>query len=198
MVVLVAVLACSATTAFLVPSAPAASSTRLQSWQPNEDYNTFGGSSGRLTDFEREARDAGATDRKVTIRKPLGLVLEANDKGDVYVKEVVKGGNADAIGGVKKGDIISMCSATFGTAMWSTRGAGLDRVMRAIEVRAGSSVSLVVQSKSEQQNILSGLFKNQEKVREARVADAAKKRADLEAEIVAERKEAAKGWFGLF
>ena len=30
-------------------------------------------------------------DRTVTIRKPLGLILDADSKGDVFVKEVVKG-----------------------------------------------------------------------------------------------------------
>mmetsp|Transcript_19955 Transcript_19955/g.24180 ORF Transcript_19955/g.24180 Transcript_19955/m.24180 type:complete len:164 (+) Transcript_19955:29-520(+) len=119
------------------------------SWQPNEDYNTFG-KREVLTDFERSAREAGATDRKVTIRKPLGLVLDEKPGGDVYVKEIVKGGNADAVGGIKEGDIVAMCSATFGGDMWSTRGVGLSRVVRAIEVRSGNSVSLVVQSKAEQ------------------------------------------------
>ena len=75
------------------------------SWQPNTDFN--GESSGRLTDFERSARDAGVGDRKVTIRKPLGLVLDANAQGDVYVKEVVRGGNAEAIGGVNVGDTVA-------------------------------------------------------------------------------------------
>eukprot|EP00630_Chrysocystis_fragilis_P005893 CAMPEP_0197394426 /NCGR_PEP_ID=MMETSP1165-20131217/5213_1 /TAXON_ID=284809 /ORGANISM="Chrysocystis fragilis, Strain CCMP3189" /LENGTH=200 /DNA_ID=CAMNT_0042920131 /DNA_START=19 /DNA_END=621 /DNA_ORIENTATION=+ len=167
------------------------------SWQPNEDYNTFG-PTGRLTDFERSARDAGATDRKVTIRKPLGLVLDQNGAKDVYVKEVVPGGNAEAIGGISKGDIISMCSATFGNEMWSTRGAGLDRVIRAIEVRAGNSVSLVVQSKAEQKNFLSNLFSDQDGIRERRIQEAEQKRQVLEDEIKAERKEAAKKWFGLF
>ena len=34
--------------------------------------------------FERAARDAGAGERKVTIRKPLGLVLDARPGGDEY------------------------------------------------------------------------------------------------------------------
>ena len=166
------------------------------SWQPNTNFN--GESSSRLTDFERSAREASATDRTVTIPKPLGLVLDANSDGDVFVKEVVKGGNAYAVGGVKEGDIIAMSSATFGNQMWSTRGVGLQRVMRAIEVRAGSTVTLVVQSKAEQKNILSGLFRGQDKINEERVNEADRKRAVLEAEVKNERKEAAKGWFGLF
>mmetsp|Transcript_25293 Transcript_25293/g.81806 ORF Transcript_25293/g.81806 Transcript_25293/m.81806 type:complete len:212 (+) Transcript_25293:118-753(+) len=168
---------------------------KVYSWQPNEDYNQFGPKNS-LTDFERSAREAGATDRKVTIRKPLGLVLDENSSKDVYVKEVIKGGNADAMGAVKEGDIIAMCSATFGNDMWSTRGVGLGRVTRAIEVRSGQSVSLVVQSKREQKDFLKGLF--QSKNKEKTIKDATEKRKVLEDEIKAERKEAAKGWFGLF
>ena len=155
------VLACALASAgaLVVPARVArrAASTALQmSWQPNTNFN--GESSSKLTDFERSAREAGALDRTVTIRKPLGLILDANADGDVYVKEIVKGGNAEAAGGVKVGDTIAMASATFGNQMWSTRGVGLQRVMRAIEVRAGQTVSLVVQSKAEQKSMLSNLF----------------------------------------
>jgi len=45
---------------------------------------------------------------------------------------------------LKKGDIVVMCSATFGDSMWSCRGAGRDRVVKAIAVRAGD-VSLVLE-----------------------------------------------------
>ena len=181
--------------ALVPPPAPATTRTILQSWQPNTNFN--GEQENRLTDFERAARDAGAGERKVTIRKPLGLVLDARPGGDVYVKEVTPGGNAEAIGQVKVGDTIQMCSATFGNQMWSTRGAGLDRVMRAIEVRAGPC-SLVLQSKAEQRNFLADMFGQQKKVQQQRIADAQTKREILEAEVKAERKEAAKGWFGIF
>ena len=182
----------------LVPPPPPSTTrkTTLKSWQPNTNFN--GEQENRLTDFERAARDAGAGERKVTIRKPLGLVLDARPGGDVYVKEVTPGGNAEAIGQVKVGDTIQMCSATFGNQMWSTRGAGLDRVMRAIEVRAGPTCSLVLQSKAEQKNFLADMFGQQKKVQQQRIEDAATKRETLEAEVKAERDEAAKGWFGIF
>ena len=179
----------------LVPPTATQPRTALHSWQPNTNFN--GEQENRLTDFERAARDAGAGERKVTIRKPLGLVLDARPGGDVYVKEVTPGGNAEAVGGVRVGDTIQMCSATFGNQMWSTRGAGLDRVMRAIEVRAGPC-SLVLQSKAEQKNFLADMFGQQKKVQEQRIVDAATKREVLEAEVKAERKEAAEGWFGIF
>lgn len=180
----------------LVPHQTRVQSSALRSWQPNSNFN--GENEGRLTDFERSAREAGAGDRSVTIRKPMGLILDARADGDVFVKEVTKGGNADAVGGVKVGDTIQMCSATFGNQMWSTRGAGLDRVMRAIEVRAGPTCTIVVQSKAEQKNFLQELFTNQAAVQERRVEDATAKRETLEAEVLAERAEAKKGWFGIF
>ena len=182
--------------ALVPPPTATQRSTALHSWQPNTNFN--GEQENRLTDFERAARDAGAGERKVTIRKPLGLVLDARPGGDVYVKEVTPGGNAEAIGQVKVGDTIQMCSATFGNQMWSTRGAGLDRVMRAIEVRAGPTCSLVLQSKAEQKNFLADMFGQQKKVQQQRIEDAATKRETLEAEVKAERDEAAKGWFGIF
>ena len=71
-------------------------------------------------------------------------------------------------------------------------------MLRAIEVRAGNSVSLVVQSKKEQSNFLTDIFKSQDKQREVKVQEATQKRQELEAEVLAERAEAAKKWFGLF
>ena len=126
-------------------------------------------------------------------------ILDQNGDGDVYVKEVTAGGNAAGMSGqVQKGDVIQMCSATFGGQMWSTRGAGLDRVTRAIEVRAGPTVTLVLQSKAEQRNFLADIFAGQSAAQERRVEEAENKARALEDEVKAERKEAAKGFFGLF
>merc|ERR1711966_375350 len=79
-------------------------------------------------------------------RKPLGLVLNQDDNGNVYVETVAARGNAARSGKVKEGDIVTMCSATFGNDMWSTRGVGLTRVLAAIRVRAGSTVKLAPES----------------------------------------------------
>ena len=43
-----------------------------------------------------------------------------------------------------------------------------------------------------------GTVGQQENIRQARIEDAEAKRNALEAEILEERKEASKGWFGLF
>lgn len=47
-----------------------------------------------LKNVARSARKASATDRVVELNKPLGLVLEEDDKGNVYVADLQAGGNA--------------------------------------------------------------------------------------------------------
>ena len=58
-------------------------------------------------------------------------------------------GNAARSGLVKKGDIVVMTSATFGNQLWSCKGSGLQRVLKAIKVRAGNTVTLVLESETE-------------------------------------------------
>eukprot|EP00968_Pinguiococcus_pyrenoidosus_P018269 scaffold1878_cov258-Pinguiococcus_pyrenoidosus.AAC.28 len=47
-----------------------------------------------LTNFFRSKRDVAAGDRLVEIKKPLGLILEEDEKGNVYVASITPGGNA--------------------------------------------------------------------------------------------------------
>ena len=89
----------------------------------------------------RASRYAGTDDNVVELMKPLGLVLNQDDDNNVYVETVAPRGNAARTGKVKEGDYVTMCSATFGDQMWSTRGVGLTRVLAAIRVRAGPTVS---------------------------------------------------------
>lgn len=42
----------------------------------------------------RAARKPGPNDRVVELNKPLGIVLEEDEKGNVYVKDLTPGGNA--------------------------------------------------------------------------------------------------------
>lgn len=42
----------------------------------------------------RAARKPGPLDRVVELQKPLGIVLEEDEKGNVYVKELSPAGNA--------------------------------------------------------------------------------------------------------
>jgi len=53
------------------------------------------------------------------------------------VEQLAPNGNAARTGAVKEGDVVVMCSATFGDQLWSTRGCGLTRVLNAIKVRQG-------------------------------------------------------------
>lgn len=53
---------------------------------------------------------------QLTLKKPLGLVLAerqlADGSAQVWVEEVVPGGNADQDGRVRAGDLLTKCSAT--------------------------------------------------------------------------------------
>lgn len=94
-----------------------------------------------LLRFAKQSRSAGTDDNVVELMRPLGLVLNQDDDNNVYVETVAPRGNAARTGMVKEGDYVTMCSATFGDQMWSTRGVGLTRVLAAIRVRAGPTVS---------------------------------------------------------
>merc|ERR1712151_592581 len=128
-----------------------------------------------LLRFARSSRSAGMNDNVVELQKPLGLVLNQDDNGNVYVETVAAKGNAARTGKVKEGDIVTMCSATFGNDMWSTRGVGLTRVLAAIRVRAGSTVSLVFESPTQYQKKASMSTKQQKAMEEARLVAQAKK-----------------------
>jgi hypothetical protein len=77
----------------------------------------------------RSQRRAAADDRMVELRMPMGMDLDEDKNGNVFVKSIEKGGRADKSGMVFVGDIVAMVSATFGDDMWSARGVGLDRVV---------------------------------------------------------------------
>merc|ERR1712003_218225 len=102
-----------------------------------------------LVRWAKASRRASPDDRVVELKKPLGIVLNEDDEGNVYVETVAPRGNAARSGQVKEGDILTMCSATFGDDMWSCRGVGLTRVLAAIRVRAGATVKLTFESSLE-------------------------------------------------
>lgn len=64
----------------------------------------------------------------------------------VFVAEMDPEGNAAQSGEINEGDILVAVSATFGDEVWSTRGVGLDRVMKSIRIRSGEYVTLVLES----------------------------------------------------
>ncbi|KAL3797396.1 hypothetical protein HJC23_010522 [Cyclotella cryptica] len=148
--------------------------------------------------WDKQSRSASSGDRVVELKRPLGIVLDQDEYGNVYVQTVAPKGNAARSGLVKEGDVVTMCSATFGDQMWSTRGAGLARVLAAIRVRSGPTVSLVLESQSQKK------LKGAEVARQAKAAREAKERAqakrdELLKELEEDEKKLKKGKFlGLF
>eukprot|EP00562_Extubocellulus_spinifer_P023838 CAMPEP_0178676994 /NCGR_PEP_ID=MMETSP0698-20121128/36210_1 /TAXON_ID=265572 /ORGANISM="Extubocellulus spinifer, Strain CCMP396" /LENGTH=182 /DNA_ID=CAMNT_0020321265 /DNA_START=107 /DNA_END=655 /DNA_ORIENTATION=- len=137
-------------------------------------------------------------DRLVELKRPLGIVLNEDANGNVYVETVAPRGNAARTGEVREGDIVAMCSSTFGDEMWSTRGAGLSRVLSAIRLRAGPTVKLVFENSKE------GVSKAKRtekavKAEEAARANAKAKKDALLKELQRDEKRLKKGKFlGLF
>ena len=82
----------------------------------------------------RETRKAGADDRMVELKKPLGLVLDEDPEGNVFVTSIDANGRAEKSGKVFVGDQVMMVSATFGDDLWSCEGVGLTRVLSCIKV----------------------------------------------------------------
>jgi C-terminal processing protease CtpA/Prc len=148
--------------------------------------------------FNKASRTAGVDDRLVELKRPLGLVLEEDDNGNVYVDAIAPKGNAARTGMIKEGDILVMCSATFGDQMWSCRGSGLSRVLSAIRVRAGPTVKLVFESPAETAKKSKVTSKALKAAEEARIRAQEKKDQLLE-ELQADEKRLKKGKFlGLF
>mmetsp|Transcript_29570 Transcript_29570/g.65139 ORF Transcript_29570/g.65139 Transcript_29570/m.65139 type:complete len:201 (+) Transcript_29570:119-721(+) len=151
-----------------------------------------------LLRWARSARSAGVDDRLVELKRPLGIVLNEDANGNVYVETVAPRGNAARTGEVREGDIVAMCSSTFGDEMWSTRGAGLSRVLSAIRLRAGPTVKLVFENSKE------GVSKAKRtekavKAEEAARANAKAKKDALLKELQRDEKRLKKGKFlGLF
>jgi hypothetical protein len=99
---------------------------------------------------------------------------------------------------VKEGDIVTMCSATFGNEMWSTRGVGLTRVLAAIRVRSGATVSLVFETPNQYKKKAAMSTKQREAMDVAKQAAQAKKDALLK-ELEKDEVKLRKGKFlGLF
>lgn len=51
-----------------------------------------------LMRFSRASRSAGVDDRVVELKRPLGLVLNEDDNGNVYVERIAPRGNAARTG----------------------------------------------------------------------------------------------------
>jgi len=130
----------------------AASSTNIQM------INLFGNNDESKK--QRDAlslRSARPGDRKVTFRKPnsatqglmLGLKFRESFGKAVYIDGIVPGSEAARLeqqGKIKKGDEVTMISATFGDEMWSARNVGKYRLEKSIAVRQGMTISFVFEN----------------------------------------------------
>jgi C-terminal processing protease CtpA/Prc len=94
----------------------------------------------------REIRRAGANDRIVELKKPMGMQLDEDKDGNVFVASIEKGGRAERSGVVFVGDYVRMVSATFGEDMWTCRNVGLTRVVSCINMRNTKPVRLVLEA----------------------------------------------------
>ena len=157
-----------------------------------------GGDDADLLRASKGKRSADVNDRVVTLNKPLGVVLNQDENGNVFVETLAPRGNAARSGLVKEGDYVVMCSATFGDELWSTRGVGLSRVLNAIKVRSGNTVQLVLENSSDSKRKAIGTAKAARAAEEARER-AQKKRDALLEELERDEQRLKKGKFlGLF
>nr|UXY87630.1 hypothetical protein CcurKRNrm1_p100 [Cryptomonas curvata] len=103
---------------------------------------------------DRAKRLVNNEERYAIIQKPLGIVLEEADDGMVCIAKISPNGNAANSGfDIRIGDIIVAVSATFGDEVWSTRGVGLEMVLKSIKIRSGDFVTLVLESPNENENL---------------------------------------------
>jgi len=199
---LLVVVVVGTTNAFVTPSASSSSNhattTSTATTTTSTSLNVFGGWDGDLLKRARESRSADVGDRVVELVRPLGLVLNQDEKGNVYVETVAPRGNAARTGKVKEGDIVTMCSATFGDQMWSTRGVGLNRVLNAIKVRSGATVKLVLENPQESKQKAAMTAKQIKAAEEARRAAQAKRDELLNELEQDEKRLNPKKFFGLF
>lgn len=157
-----------------------------------------------IKNMARAARKPSATDRVIEMSKPLGLVLEEDEKQNIYIKSAQPGSNAVQYfrsGKIKEGDQLTMISATFGDEMWSTRGVGLGMVMQSVKIRAGNAVKIVVETPKGAKKGKSMVDPMIEKRRKENEKAAKNKKSD--AELLSELNETdeklkKKRFFGLF
>jgi len=148
----------------------------------------------------RAARTAGADERKVELRMPLGMELDEDEQGNVFVKSIDKGSRAEKSGMVFVGDRVAMVSATFGDDLWSSRGVGLTRVVTAIKSRNTKPVTLVLEAANEAEEkkrraiAFAELTEEQKKIKAAKDSELMKQMEADDAELLKKRK----GPFGLW
>jgi hypothetical protein len=98
------------------------------------------------TRANRAARRSGAGDRVVELRKPLGLTLNEDQEGNVFVVAIDPFGRAAQSRSVFVGDQVKMVSATFGEDMWTCENVGLARIVSCVRARNTKPVRFVLQA----------------------------------------------------
>ncbi|CAM9161428.1 unnamed protein product [Ectocarpus sp. 4 AP-2014] len=168
----------------------------------------------QLSNMARAARKVGPNDRVVELRKPMGLVLEEDERGNVYIVEIVPGGNASrkkqinvsfscptpitTLSTSLVGDKITFVSATFGEEIWSAQGVGLSRVQSAIRIRSGPTVKLVLETSKEAEKKMARDSARLKKLQDAKETEG-DKRDRLLRELSDDTKvQKKKPWYGLF
>jgi len=129
------------------------------------------------TKSQREADES--TSRLVEINLPLGIMFEAKDGGDIYVKAVDASSDAYAQG-IRPGAQVAMVSATFGEEMWQAEKVGMTQYMNVVNSRFGNTIRLAL--KKEDKNFLGGFldqFKPKKPLTEAEKKAEAQKQANM-------------------
>eukprot|EP00752_Nemacystus_decipiens_P009173 g8194.t1 len=152
----------------------------------------------QLANMARAARKVGPNDRVVELRKPLGLVLEEDERGNVYIVEIVPGGNASRKKSIQVGDKITFISATFGEEIWSAQGVGLSRVRSAIKIRSGPTVKLVLETSKEAQRKNDRDAARLKKIQDAKETEEERKDRLLRELSEDTKIQKKKPWYGLF
>jgi hypothetical protein len=102
---------------------------------------------------DRAKRSVTNEERYAIIQKPLGIVLEEGEDGMVCIAKISPAGNAAKSGfDIRLGDIIVAVSATFGDEVWSTRGVGLEMVLKSIKIRSGDYVTIVLENPNQNES----------------------------------------------
>ena len=126
-------------------------------------YNIF------LDGESRAKRIVTNEDRYAIVQKPLGIILEEINDGMVSIAKIDPTGNAAQSGfDIRVGDIVVAVSATFGDEVWSTRGVGLDRILKSIKIRSGDYVTIVLESPEENSELKETANENADKRRKDR------------------------------
>ncbi|KAJ1440241.1 hypothetical protein B484DRAFT_443543 [Ochromonadaceae sp. CCMP2298] len=122
---------------------------RLSATPPTRGSMTMQVKNDDFSKANRAARKSGAGERMVELKKPMGMELDEDQNGNVFVKSIDPLSRAEKSGIIFVGDQIKMVSATFGDDMWSCEGVGLTRVMSCIKVRNTKPVKFVLKAATE-------------------------------------------------